>query len=63
MVGDKHKHKYTERYRDKEAYVPNDITEHAENPVAVWRQFCEEANIIHNGSMSVPPKTHEELFL
>lgn len=25
-TGEKHKHRYTERYRDKEAYVPDDIT-------------------------------------
>lgn len=35
QVGEKHKHKWTERFRDKEAYVPNDITKQASDPVAV----------------------------
>ncbi|MGH7271284.1 MAG: DUF6978 family protein [Polyangiaceae bacterium] len=39
-VGEKHKHSYTEQYRDKHAYVPQDITKPADDPVAVWKQFC-----------------------
>ena len=51
-VGEMHKHKWTEKYRDKEAYVPEDITESISNPAAVWRQFCAEANIRHDGKMA-----------
>ena len=51
-VGEKHKRKWTEKYRDKEAYVPKDITESISNPEAVWRQFCAEANIRHDGKMA-----------
>lgn len=59
-VGEKHKHRWTERFRDKEAYVPADITADATEPVAVWQQFCQEARIIHMGQLhSVPPIQHE----
>lgn len=34
-VGEKHKHTYTEQYRDKDAYVPQDITALVDDPVAV----------------------------
>jgi hypothetical protein len=54
QVGEKHKHKWTENLRDKEAYVPNDVTESASDPVAVWNQFCAEANLTHNGTMIAP---------
>ena len=54
QVGEKHKHRWTEKYRDKEAYVPDDITADASDPVAVWQQFCAEANLTHVGDMAVP---------
>ena len=62
FVGDTHKHRYTERFRDKEAYAPPDITEPASEPVAVWEQFCSEANILHDGVLKSPPPAQEELF-
>lgn len=62
QVGEKHKHKWTEQFRDKEAYVPNDITEPASDPVAVWQQFCAEANLTHNGTMAVPQPPAGDLF-
>ena len=45
QVGEKHKHRWSERYRDKEAYLPNDITAAVLEPAAVWKQFCGEAGI------------------
>lgn len=54
QVGEKHKHRWSERYRDKEAYIPNDITASVSDPVAVWKQFCEEAGIEHDGKMNPP---------
>ena len=62
QVGDKHKHHWTERSRDKEAYVPEDITESAANPVAVWEQFCAEAKLTHVGTMYNPPAVQGSLF-
>lgn len=62
QVGEKHKHKWTEQFRDKEAYVPEDITESASDPVAVWRQFCAEAKLTHNGKLSAPPPHQKDLF-
>lgn len=62
-VGELHKHRYTEQYRDKNAYVPSDITAPVDDPVSVWKQFCTEANIIHTGIMHVPLPVQEDLFL
>jgi hypothetical protein len=61
-VGEKHKHRWSEKLRDKEAYVPEDITEPASEPVAVWIQFCEEAGIVHNGKMLPPPPKQMNFF-
>lgn len=54
-IGEKHKHRWTDKYRDKEAYVPGDITASVADPLAVWRQFCTEALLTHNGRMYSPP--------
>lgn len=55
FVGEKHKHRWNEPVRDKEAYAPQDITAPQSDPVAVWRQFCQEASIQHGGVMHSPP--------
>lgn len=62
QVGEKHMHKWSDKYRDKKAYVPKDITESISNPAAVWRQFCAEANIQHDGKMAPLPLLQEEMF-
>jgi len=62
-VGEKHKHSWKEPVRDKEAYVPMDITAGVHEPVAVWKQFCEEAAIKHVGKLSAPPPLQKEMFL
>ncbi len=61
-VGENHKHCWSERFRDKEAYQPQDITAPLSDPVAVWAQFCEEARIVHRGNLA-RPAPQEELFL
>ena len=53
-VGDVHKHRWTDEFRDKWAYAPEDITATWDQPVEVWRQFCAEANIRHAGTLRVP---------
>lgn len=63
QVGERHKHRWTDQYRDKEAYEPEDITASADDPVTVWTQFCEEAKIAHQGQMRPPPPRSRELFL
>lgn len=55
LVGEKHKHRWTEQYRDKEAYAPHDITATVDDPVEVWGQFCVEAGITHQGVLKPPP--------
>lgn len=63
-VGEKHKHRWNDRYRDKFAYVPDDITAPWNQPVWVWEQFCSEARILHMGTLAVPvPTVQEELHL
>jgi hypothetical protein len=62
QVGEKHKHKWTEQFRDKEAYVPGDITAEASDPETVWRQFCAEANLSHHGTMAAPQSAQGDLF-
>lgn len=54
-IGEKHKHRWNEQTKDKEAYVPVDITKLATDPVDVWKQFCVETRIMHNGRMYEPP--------
>ena len=54
-TGDKRKHTWSAQFRDKDAYVPADITTDAGNPVLAWNQFCLEAKIKHDGTLSLPP--------
>lgn len=61
-VGRKHKHRWSESLRDKEAYVPEDITALVNDPVSVWLQFCNEAFLTHNGVMYPPPPFQLEMF-
>lgn len=61
-VGEKHKHRWNETVRDKEAYVPADITASVTNPPGVWTQFCKEARIRHEGQMHTPPTQQLELL-
>ena len=53
-VGEKHKHSWSESFRDKEAYVPKDINAEVIEPVSIWEQFCKEAKIRHVGVMHSP---------
>ena len=53
-VGDKHMHKWSEKFGDKEAYVPDDIVGSAQNPEGIWVQFCRVARIEHQGRMLYP---------
>ena len=62
QVGEKHKHRWSEEFRDKEAYVPVDVTAPASDPRSVWRQFCSEANIQHNGELDPMPPPQGDIF-
>lgn len=61
-VGEKHKHRWDEKLRDKQAYVPDDITASTDDPITVWKQFCLEAKINHNGLMRHPPPIQMDMF-
>lgn len=62
QVGELHKHRWSEALRDKEAYVPTDITKPASGVVGVWEQFCTEARLHHEGRMAPPPPIPTDLF-
>lgn len=53
-IGEKHKHRWMDGFRDTSAYVPVDITETWDRPLAVWDQFCAEARLRHDGMMHAP---------
>lgn len=59
-TGEKHKHSWTETMRDKEAYVPADITAPVTDPHAAWVQFCAELAITHEGILHTPPAVQME---
>ena len=61
-VGEKHKHRWSERDGDKRAYVPDDIRAPVSDPVSVWTEFCAEAGIRHEGSMQPPPASQREMW-
>jgi hypothetical protein len=63
ITGGLHKHRWDVLYKDKKAYIPRDITASVDEPVEVWRQFCAESRITHNGSINEPPPTQLDLFL
>ena len=63
LIGEVHKHRWTETYRDKQAYKPLDIKASASQPLEVWQQFCKEAGIVHNGTMYRPPELQLDLFV
>lgn len=62
QVGERHKHRWSEQYGDKEAYVAVDVKAPVSDPVAVWKEFCAEASILHDGRMEEPPATQKELW-
>ena len=62
-VGDTHKHRWSEEFKDKNAYKPGDITASPDKPIQAWQEFCQEARIQHNGRMHPPPPVQGDLFL
>ncbi len=62
-VGRVHKHRWTELYRDGEAYAPSDITKPYTDIAGVWQEFCAEAVITHQGNMTnIPSSLQLDLF-
>ena len=61
MVGETHKHRWTDMWRDKDAYAPTDITASANEPILAWNQFCAEAGIVHVGVLLDPPVEQLEI--
>lgn len=61
-VGEKHKHRWSERDGDRRAYVPDDVKAPVSDPVSVWKEFCAEANISHESLMQQPPARQGELW-
>lgn len=44
-----HMHRWTEQFGDQWIDAPHSITADAEDPSAVWQQFCAEINLAHRG--------------
>ena len=63
LIGEKHKHRWSDAHRDKQAYVPPDITAPPSDPVLVWSQFCLECRIEHEGTLAPPPPYQSDLIL
>ena len=61
-IGNLHKHSWNDAVKDKNSYVPTDIRAPAHDPVHVWREFCAEARIRHDGRLDAPPLLQKELF-
>lgn len=57
MIRGKHKARWRDGYRDKFAYIPEDITATLDQPVEAWHQFCAEANLKHHGIMRRPDES------
>jgi hypothetical protein len=55
IVGPLHKHRWSTRHQDQEAYEPNDITNPPSNLAGVWKEFCAEAAIQHAGVLHPLP--------
>ena len=49
-------HKHGIRNMRLADYVPSDITAPSGAPAAVWRQFCAESGLIHNGRLLAAPE-------
>lgn len=62
QVGELHKHIYTDEHGQGWAYVPEDISATLPNVESLWRDFCEEAQIRHDGRFLEPPYRQEELW-
>ena len=62
LVGDTHKHHWTDLYKEDDAYEPSDITADWDKPVEVWRQFCAEVVITHHGQMHEPEWQRERIL-
>lgn len=61
FVGSLHKHRWSERYLDQDAYEPTDISKPPTDIEGVWREFCDEALIRHDGVFfPLPPR--QEVF-
>lgn len=63
LIGEKHKHPWVEGIGARDAYEPEDITATVDDPVRVWQQFCEEANLTHSGAMGQPPSGQMGMML
>jgi hypothetical protein len=53
-IGKLHKHIWKNAYKDKYAYVPDDITAGANEVLKAWQEFCVEAKITHCGTFEEP---------
>lgn len=61
-VEKKHKHTWTDEWKDQWAYIPDDITDGADFEQVFW-EFLAECNISFGGTLPALPSIQEELIL
>lgn len=59
LMSDPHKHRWSEALGDLDAYEPADITANWDEPTDVWRRFCAEVHILHEGDFAEPSRREE----
>lgn len=61
-IGKKHKHTWTNEWKDQWAYKPDDITDGADFDQVFW-EFLKECNISFDGELPPLPPVQEEWIL
>lgn len=54
-----HKHYWTDARRDRNRYLPDDISADWTNPAEVWSEFRQESHLEHDGQFYGPPNLLE----
>lgn len=62
QVGEVHKHRWTEQFKDKYAYDPVDISRESCDPLVIWKEFCLEAKLAHSGRLYPPPPIQKDFL-
>ncbi len=61
-VGSPHKHTWTDRFRDKLAYMPSDMKA-TDSLGDIFAKFLAECNIVLEGRFKEPPQSYQRRFI